>query len=87
MAGCLLHRSLLSVPALSPVERSSRVSVPQSSPEEETTLVRPKLAVLLQHVCSNLCEPLRIAHESHPVSDPMTHVQNILISWTRVSPD
>ena len=77
MAGCLLHRTLLSVPALSPVERSSRVSVPQSSLMVETMLAPPKLAVSLRRVCSNLCEPLRIARESRPVSDLMTHVQKI----------
>ena len=77
MVGRLLHRTFMSVPALSPVEHSSRVSTRQSSPEAETKLAPPRLAVSLQRVCSNLCEPLRIARESHPVSDLMTHVQKI----------
>jgi hypothetical protein len=87
MVGRLLHRTFTSVPALSPGEHLSRVSTRQSSPAAETKLALPRPAVSLQHVCSNLYEPLRIARESRPVSDLMTHVQNILIFWTRASPD
>jgi hypothetical protein len=87
MIGRVPHRTLLSVPTLSPVGHSSRVSAPPSSPTAETKLAPPKLDVLPQRVCSNLCELQRIARESRPVSDPMTHDQKILIFWTRASPD
>ena len=55
----------------------SRISSTVITNGVETKLARPRLAVSLQRVCSNLCELLRIARESRPVSDPMTHAQNI----------